>query len=529
MTLQLVGDPGDDSEPTTPMPLDGGEVLGRVEKFANQYLCLPNEHCLPVVTLWAAHTYAAKMFYTTPRLICSSAEPESGKTRVLEVLNLLVHKPEMILSPTTAALFRMLFDGPMTLLFDETDTIFNVKNAGNFEDLRGLLNAGYKRGATIPRCVGDASKMRVQRFEVFAPVALAGIAGGMPATITTRAITLHMRKRALGEHVEPFYEEDAEEEARPISADLAAWMVPLAADLGKARPEMPAGVVDRPAEVWKPLHAIADAAGGEWPDRVREACKFFVLDPSRRPLSLGVRLLADLREVFTVRDKDGKITGRHERLRTEEILSGLIAMEEAPWGNLYGKAIDARRLAAELRGYEVLRKTYKDPSDKAVKGYMVAGHADKEGVSVGLGDAWNRYLPAQADILGNPGNPGNSAGEPVTDDSAVTATSVTTKDLPTPVTAVAVTEESAVTVLTCEVTPVTAVTPNTAAVHEGQLQVPGTPPPEPVEKPARAVRPKCQHCRKAAIPKGARKDAKYCSKSCQQKAYKARAKNKETP
>ncbi|MGI5274886.1 DUF3631 domain-containing protein [Nonomuraea sp. CA-218870] len=514
MSLHLVGEPSDDSELTPPTPLDGADVLGRVEKFAGQYLSLPNEHCLPTISLWAAHTYVAEKFYTTPRLICSSAEPESGKTRVLEVLNHLVYKPEMILSPTTAALFRMLFDGPMTLLFDETDTIFNVKNAGNFEDLRGLLNAGYKRGATIPRCVGDASKMRVQRFKVFAPVALAGIAGGMPATITTRAITLHMRKRAAGEHVEPFYEEDAEEEARPIAADLAAWLEPLAEDLGKVRPVMPAGVVDRPAEVWKPLHAIADAAGGEWPDRVREACKFFVLDPSRRPLSLGVRLLGDLREVFTVRDKDGKIIKRHERVRTEEILSSLVAMEEAPWGNLYGKPIDARRLAAELRGYEVLRKTYKDSSGKAVKGYMVAGHADKEGVSVGLGDAWMRYLPAQPDILGNPGNSGNHADQPVTDEE--------------PVTEDAVTADPAVTVLTSEVTAVTGVTEKTGpSVHPNQMQVPGTPPADPVEPTsAKPARRKCgaPGCRKN-VPKTARADARFCSPTCRKRANRHKPKD----
>jgi len=51
------------------------------------------------------------------------------------------------------------------------------------EDLRALLNAGYKRTATVARCVGDAKSMNVTRFPVYAPVALAGIAGGMYALI----------------------------------------------------------------------------------------------------------------------------------------------------------------------------------------------------------------------------------------------------------------------------------------------------------------------------------------------------------
>jgi len=37
--------------------------------------------------------------------------------------------------------------------------------------------------------------MKVQRFPAFAPAALAAIAGAMPDTLTTRAITVHMRRR----------------------------------------------------------------------------------------------------------------------------------------------------------------------------------------------------------------------------------------------------------------------------------------------------------------------------------------------
>jgi hypothetical protein len=109
-----------------------------------------------MLTLWYAHTHAAAHFYVTPRLILDSAEPGSGKTRVLEVAQFLVAAPEMTISATPAALFRMVSEGPITILFDEVDAIFNAKTGGNNEDLRALLNAGYKRTATIARCVGDA-------------------------------------------------------------------------------------------------------------------------------------------------------------------------------------------------------------------------------------------------------------------------------------------------------------------------------------------------------------------------------------
>ena len=69
------------------------------------------------------------------------------------------------------------------------------------------------------------------------------------------------------------------------------------------RPEMPAGVEDRPAEVWEALLAVADAAGGEWPKRARDACRYFVLDAEPDAQSLGVRLLSDLRTLYGDADR----------------------------------------------------------------------------------------------------------------------------------------------------------------------------------------------------------------------------------
>ncbi len=375
--LHVVG-PTDD-QPRTVRP--GAEVLDDVTAFLSRFLVLPSEHCAPTIALWFAHTHAAHLFYATPRLILDSAEPGSGKTRVLEVGQYLVREPEMTISATTAALFRMVSSGPLTILFDEVDAIFNPKNGGNYEDLRAMLNAGYKRSATIARCVGDAKAMKVERFPVYAPAALAGIAGHMPATITTRAITIHMRKRAPDEPVEEFLEEDVEQEAAPIREELSAWIEQVGDGLAGARPTMPQGVYDRSAEIWKPLLALADQAGGHWPDTARAACQHFVNASGPGAQSLGVRLLADLRELFTARDVD--------RMTTADILAALHALDEAPWGDLYGKPLDARRLSKELSRFDVHSKNVKQPGGQVAKGFRIDGED-------GLGDAWRRYLPHAA-------------------------------------------------------------------------------------------------------------------------------------
>lgn len=430
--------------------LNGADVLDQVAGFIKQYAVFPNEHSLTAVTLWAAHTHVADLFYVTPRLILDSAEAGSGKTRVLELLNLLCRAPEMMLSPTTAALFRLIEEGPITVLFDEVDAIFNPKNSGNYEDLRALLNAGYKRSATIPRCVGDAAKMKVQRFKVFSPVALAGIAGNMPTTITTRAVTVHMRKRGQGETVKPYEEEDAETEAKPILDALVTWTGQARATLRGNRPLMPTGVVDRPAEVWRALVAVAYAAGGDWPDRAREACQHFVLGPRSTPQTFGVRLLTDLLTVFAGAD----------RLPTVEVLEKLLGLEDSAWTDVYGKPLDARRLARELGRYEVAPVPFKDGNNKTVKGYTTFPVETKENVSAGLADAWSRYLPPEAAFRGNGGNTGNAAGQTPDQPLPLDGLEVTGVTGDGPVTPVEVTGDRSVTSLTSTVTPVTPVTPN---------------------------------------------------------------------
>jgi len=363
------------------LPVKGADVLDDVTAFLRHYSVYPNEHCAPAYALWIAHTHASTAFYITPRIIFSSPEPGSGKTRDLELGSLLAHNPKLTISATTAAIYRRIAQAadegelPPTFFYDEVDAIFGRTVTPQTEDLRALLNSGYKRGATVDRCEGDAKRMKVREFPVFAPAALAGLAGNMPATITTRAITIHKRKRAPGEKVHPYRERDAEIEAKPIRDDLATWIGSVAERLAQARPTMPRGVEDRPAEVWEALLAIADEAGEHWPETARAACRHFVLDTEPEEQSLGVQLLADCQSIINGRD----------RITTEELVLELRRIDEAPWGDMHGKQIDPRRLASLLKKYGV-RSAQIRIGDRTVKGYSVGGVN-------GFHDAWKRYLP----------------------------------------------------------------------------------------------------------------------------------------
>jgi hypothetical protein len=219
--------------------------------------------------------------------------------------------------------------------------------------------------------------MKIERFPVYAPAALAGIAGAMPTTIITRAITIHMHRRRADEPVQPFRERQVSREAKPLREESAAWIDSIATQLGDAQPDMPNGITDRPAEVWEPLLAIADTAGGHWPHTAREACRHFVLEAGPQTTSLGIRLLADLRDLFTGYDTD--------RLPTTVILADLRELDEAPRDDLEGKPLDPRRLARELSRYGAR------PHDLRMTGGVVKGY--RAGSPAGLADAWDRYLP----------------------------------------------------------------------------------------------------------------------------------------
>jgi hypothetical protein len=131
------------------------QPLDDVYNYIGRFCVFRDEHALVAVTLWVAHAHMVEQFHTTPRLVLSSPEAGSGKTRVLEFLDLLVPDPMFCLSASPAAIFRTLAAKPITLLVDEVDAIFSRRGSEDAnEDLRAMLNAGYKRGASVPRCVG---------------------------------------------------------------------------------------------------------------------------------------------------------------------------------------------------------------------------------------------------------------------------------------------------------------------------------------------------------------------------------------
>ena len=355
------------------------DLLEQVAQFLRAFVVM-SEHQASAAALWTAHTYTYRASDTTPYLSLRSAEKRSGKSRLLEVLDLLAHEPLRTENISVAALAHSL-DGGCTLLLDEVDTIFKATGGGETQEmLRGVLDAGYRAGGYYVRMAGQGASMHPQRFDCFGPKALAGI-GRLPGTLDDRSIIIILKRRIRSETMRRLRMREAREEAAPMCERLAAWGANAFPPLQAARPAIPDELDDRAQDSWEPLLAIADLAGGEWPTRARAAALDLSAGMDIEDDTAGVRLLADLQTIF----------GDAGAKSTVDLLSDLNALDDAAWPGFHkGAGIKARDLGRLLRPYGI-RSTTIRVGMVTPKGYARSGFED----------CWSRYNSLSPEIIRN--------------------------------------------------------------------------------------------------------------------------------
>src|SRR5215212_5110387 len=384
--------------------LSGVELLVNLIGFIRRYVALSEAQVL-LSSLWIVHTHALEAADTTAYLNIRSAEKRSGKTRLLETLSLLVARPWLTGRVTSAVLVRKVAAEMPALLLDESDAAFKGDRE-YAETLRGVLNAGFRRGGVASLCIGQGANLTYKDFPVFCPKAIAGI-GTLPDTVADRSIPIELRRRRPSERVERFRLRKGGPEALPLQKAAARWAQAHLEALVEAEPELPEELDDRAQDIIEPLLAIAEEGGGAWPVRARDAAVALLTGEHREDsASLGVRLLRDCRTAFDKRGEDSLATGK--------LLERLRAPEDAPWRALQGEALDASRLARMLKPYGIRPKKLRE-GEGTFRGYCRAWFED----------AWARYLPADpedpeqgeqgehpangagSDVPGNPGVPGS--------------------------------------------------------------------------------------------------------------------------
>ena len=342
-----------------PEPVPGDALFDELRRFYAEHIVLPKGGAV-ALALWTVHTYTAAAADISPYLVLSSPTPRCGKTLVATIASNLVCRSLPSSNISEAALYRMVEKYEPTIIIDEADTF--LKDNPHFT---GILNSGHSRAtAYVYRIVGDDPEPR--RFKTFGPKMIALI-GRLPAASTTdRSIMLPMRRKTKGETIQPLVTRRLHGDLADLRRRIARWAEDTLPTLHDASPAMPEGLDDRAEDNWRPLLALADAAGGRWPTLAREVTVLLSGDRGEEP-GFGVALLEDIRTLF----------GAWRVVSSEVMLEHLTGLLERPWATWakHGKPMTQRHLATLLKPFGIRSGTVR-VGDATPKGYTLADFED---------------------------------------------------------------------------------------------------------------------------------------------------------
>jgi putative DNA primase/helicase len=371
-----------------PQAVDGAELLEQLSAVYRSHLALP-ESAADAAALWVLHTYALDAAQCSPFLTWQSPTPRCGKTTAQAITAALAARAILTSNISAAALFRFMDRETPTLILDEGDTYLK----GN-DELRGVLNAGHTRDAAyVIRC--DGPQFEPRRFCTWGAKSIALI-GKLPPTLHDRSIVISMRRKLAGERVASL-PSPLKETFKGLRRMCLRWTNDSVAQLNLIRPAVPQGLHDRAADNWKPLLAIAEMAGGDWPSRARVAAAALSA-VGQVGVGVGEQLLADIRDLFSSRQTD--------RLRSQEIATALARLEGRPWPDWKaGKPISATQIARLLSDFVIVPKPIR-VGGQPTKGYELSQFED----------AFARYLSVETVTQLHP-----HEGKHLSDLSSVTA------------------------------------------------------------------------------------------------------------
>ncbi len=357
-----------DNQDIRPVPVNGAELLDEIASAFRCHLSLP-DRAPEAIALWVLFAHSFDAWQANPRLLFTSPVPQCGKSTALTMIGSLTPRARLASNITGPVVFRLIEQEHPTLLIDEADTFLGGKS-----DLGGILNSGHTPAAAfVWRCDGPEHKPRP--FSTWTPLVIAGIGAVSPA-LHTRSIEIRMRRRRADEDIQPLSSAALADLDR-LNQVASLWAIENLGALAAATPVMPGGLINRARDNWNPLVAIADLAGGDWPDLARSAAAIMSGDAEEQ--SKGVKLLGGIRRVLEAKGDS--------RISSESLCRALSDLEDAPWADhVGGPVLTTRRLAAELKPFGISPRVFRE-GNRTPRGY----NSDQ------FEDAFARYLPPSAD------------------------------------------------------------------------------------------------------------------------------------
>ena len=289
----------------------------------------------------------------------------------------MVHRPVVAANISSPALFRVIEEMRPTLLIDEADTFLQ----GN-DELRGILNSGNSRktafvvrvanqftqynltaagsaAATAPPegepDPAPSGATRLVRFSCWCPKVMAAI-GRLPETLADRCIVVRMQRKTAGETCERLTNLDA----TPLRRQCARFAQEHRENVAQARPSLPPDLNDRAGDIWEPLLALADLAGGAWPQSARQAA--VALSAGAQENSPMASLLFAILMQF--------VHFNVERILSRDLVACLNHLPDRPWAMMRsGNSISEIWLSQQLRPYGIHPRTIRT-GERTGRGYF---------------------------------------------------------------------------------------------------------------------------------------------------------------
>ncbi len=354
--------PKQKESPVTFPPL--ASVLDQVETMMLKYLTLPDPHFAMVLALWIANTYTYHLFDYCGYLNIRSATPRCGKTKVLELLELLAEgTPPITTQPTPAVLFRST---RKVILLDEVDKLRN-KDKDTYGEVMAILNCRFKRGSSVERVERGEKGMPVKSYPVYGPVAFAGIES---VTDTLEDRSFHIQMQRATHRMPRFNKRIIGIHTTELQAAMKGWAEAHADDLTAAYDSIQIGLPvldgfdDRLQDISEPLVILASLADAERSDGHGEKILPRLLAglkaaAGKRETSWRERALLSFLDMVTPR-----LDGRPDVfLSTAELLTAFQQRDDE-----LSRIESGRALAGFLKQFDLLHGTN---TENTIRGYTV--------------------------------------------------------------------------------------------------------------------------------------------------------------
>lgn len=376
-------------------PWDGEVILREVLDEAlvqlRRYIVAP-DHTLATAVLWCAHTHLvhneAVSLQRSPRLAIQSRTSGCGKTTAIEIIACLSCRGKTSSSLTASTLLRTMGSerGKRTYCIDEADRAFSDRNS----DLIAILDCGDRRAsAVVDRSVPtEDGGWEPREFNVWGAVAFSGI-DELPSTLQDRSIRLFLEK-ATSDEIPEHLRDGASVELVTLRRQLTAWGAGLLELSDPVMPDYLMRQAGRVGDRWRPLLAVAESAGGQWPELSLQAVQAEIAAETRR--TLLERLLASIQAAFDAAAADQGAAENQDRLTTPTLVSALVNDRDEEWDTIrQGRPLDAYFLRDRLRGLlhpSGAANWWTGPAERRVHH---SGYSRTQ-----FEEAWRRYLPRQA-------------------------------------------------------------------------------------------------------------------------------------